>query len=359
MEIQKAGDNSQQYQISNVTVYQGIDEKRAREIYNEQYLIAKREFTEEAEQIAYKRVAELESRFMCKINSLPNGLLAFADPSFQFLLIDTQKVAASTDREVDYDMLAELLVRRVEKKDDRRIKAGIRGAIGIVGDITDEALLGLTMVNAMTSFISTSPDCSTALDTLDEFYGKLIYADLPKNKRWIEELDILNAIRITAGKFNSLREYFSIVLNGIIVAGIKKDSEEYHNALKILSDNELNIPNIIVDNCLLPGYVRINIESKNALNTRSIINSLVPVKLSEEQKNAIQSVFKLYSKKIEIQEEIKDKFMLEFNKRPNLLLLKDWFENISTFFRITPIGEVLAYTNAKRCCSDLPPMREY
>ena len=69
-------------------------------------------------------------------------------------------------------------------------------------------------------------------------------------------------------------------------------------------------------------------------------------------------IFKLYSKKIEIQEEIKDKFMLEFNKRPNLLLLKDWFENISTFFRITPICEVLADTNAKRCCSDLPPMRE-
>ena len=46
MEIQKAGDNSQQIQIQNLTI--GIDEKRAREIYDEKYNIAKNSFTEEA-----------------------------------------------------------------------------------------------------------------------------------------------------------------------------------------------------------------------------------------------------------------------------------------------------------------------
>ena len=39
MKIQKAGDNSQQYQIQNLTIQQGIDEKRAREIYDEKYSI--------------------------------------------------------------------------------------------------------------------------------------------------------------------------------------------------------------------------------------------------------------------------------------------------------------------------------
>lgn len=46
MEIQKAGDNAQQFQIQNLTI--GIDEKRAREIYDEKYSIAKKDFTEEA-----------------------------------------------------------------------------------------------------------------------------------------------------------------------------------------------------------------------------------------------------------------------------------------------------------------------
>lgn len=42
MEIQKAGDNAQQFQIQNLTI--GIDEKRAREIYDEKYSIAKKRF---------------------------------------------------------------------------------------------------------------------------------------------------------------------------------------------------------------------------------------------------------------------------------------------------------------------------
>lgn len=50
MEIQKAGDNAQQFQIQNLTI--GIDEKRAREIYDEKYSIAKKDFTEEALRIA-------------------------------------------------------------------------------------------------------------------------------------------------------------------------------------------------------------------------------------------------------------------------------------------------------------------
>lgn len=356
MEIQKAGDNSQQYQIQQVTINNGIDEKRARDIYNEQYLIAKRDFTEEAERIAYKRVAELESRFMSKINSLSNGLQSFADPNFQYLLIDAQKAAASTDREVDYDILSELLVHRAIKKDDRRIKVGIRGAIRIVGDVTDDALLGLTIVNAIKSFAPTSPDCSTALDILDRFYGELLYAELPRNDKWIEELDILNAIRISGDyKFKSLKDFYSISLDGIVVVGIKKDSEEYHEALKILNENKIS--NFLVDNSLLPGYVRINIGNLEALNS-IYMNDFILLEMSEEQKDAIRYVFKLYLKDMDLIDKVKNNFMLEWSKRPNLLLLKDWFEKISTFFKITLIGEELAYANAKSYCSEIPPIRE-
>jgi hypothetical protein len=112
MEIQKAGDNAQQFQIQSETI--GIDEKRAREIYDEKYAIAKRDFTEEALQIANERVEEFENRLIPKIEAVNNGLNAFADPSFQLLLIDAQK-AAATERVVDYDLLSELLVHRIEK----------------------------------------------------------------------------------------------------------------------------------------------------------------------------------------------------------------------------------------------------
>ena len=119
MEIQKAGDSSHQYQIQNLTIQQGIDEKRAREIYDEKYSIAKQDFTEEALRIANERVKELEDRLIPKMEAVKDGLKAFADPSFQLLLVDAQKAAAATERPVDYDLLSELLVHRIEMGNDR------------------------------------------------------------------------------------------------------------------------------------------------------------------------------------------------------------------------------------------------
>ena len=47
-QVQKAGNNAQQMQaeIINITNVSGIDEKRAREIFNEMYAIARKDFTQ-------------------------------------------------------------------------------------------------------------------------------------------------------------------------------------------------------------------------------------------------------------------------------------------------------------------------
>ena len=49
---QKGGDGSQQLQATEMTVHVGVDEKRAREIYNEMNLQIRRDYTSEALQIA-------------------------------------------------------------------------------------------------------------------------------------------------------------------------------------------------------------------------------------------------------------------------------------------------------------------
>ena len=54
-QIQKAGDYSQQIQAGTVIINQGIDEKRAREIYKEEFEIARRDFTQEAIDCAIQR----------------------------------------------------------------------------------------------------------------------------------------------------------------------------------------------------------------------------------------------------------------------------------------------------------------
>lgn len=82
------------------------------------------------------------------------------------LLVDAQKVAA-TERSVDYDLLSELLVHRIEKGNDRHTRTGIHRAVEIVEDISNEALLGLTVVHSLNSFILVSSECASALDILE------------------------------------------------------------------------------------------------------------------------------------------------------------------------------------------------
>lgn len=113
------------------------------------------------------------------MGTVNDGLKAFADPGFQLLLIDAQKSAAATERYVDYDLLSELLVHRIEKGNDRHIRTGIHRAVEIVEDISDEALLGLTVAHSLKFFVPIALDIKYALDILDDLFGKIMYAELP------------------------------------------------------------------------------------------------------------------------------------------------------------------------------------
>lgn len=63
----------------------------------------------------------------------------------------------------------------------------------------------------------------SALNTLNELFGEIIYSELPSGNDWIDHLDILDAIRINQfGRFKSIEEGYANMLNGISVVGIKK-----------------------------------------------------------------------------------------------------------------------------------------
>ncbi len=362
MEIQNAGNNSQQFQIQNLTIV-GIDEKRAREIYDEKYNIAKDSFTEDALKIVNERVKELENRLIPKMEAIDNGLKAFADPSFQLLLVEAQKSAAATEREVDYDLLSELLVHRIERGYDRHVRTGIHRAVEIIEDISDEALLALTVVHCIDSFIPTLPDVNQALDILDDLFGKIIYSELPIGNDWIEHLDILDAVRINQfGKFSSIEDIYTKSLNGILAVGIKKNSEEYNKAKDILQKNGLSCNNILVENTLNSDFVRINIfrikeiENLQIRHTEGRIDLIIP--FSDAQKQAVRSVIELYTKDSNLINEIKKSFMNEWMKRPNLNKLKLWWDKLPSYsFHITSVGKVLAHANAQRCEKRLPPLK--
>ena len=222
-QIQRAGDYSQQLQADNMIVITGINEKRAREIFREMSLQARKDYTQEALAIANSRVAEFENQLLPKMEALDGALEAFADPSFQILLVEAQKTAASTERPADYALLSELLIHRFQKGENRIVRAGISRAIGIVDVISDDALLGLTILHSASGFFPRVGDIHFGLDVLNSLFGKLFYNKLPTGNKWLDHLDILNAVRINS--FISLikiQELYTKKLVGYIDSGIEK-----------------------------------------------------------------------------------------------------------------------------------------
>ncbi|MGN5621829.1 LPO_1073/Vpar_1526 family protein [Acinetobacter sp. Brlt_5] len=357
---QKAGDNSQQFQATQMVVNVGIDEKRAREIYQEMNLQLRKDYSNEAFEIAISRVSEFESKLMSKMEKVEGALDVFADPSFQLLLVEAQKTAAATERPADYDLLSELLIHRFKAGENRTTRAGINRAVEIVDEISDDALLGITIYHTVISIVPTTHDILQGLDTLDNLFSKIFYCDLPTGNEWLDHLEILNAIRINnLMKLNNLETIYSTTLSEYIDLGIAKTSANFDEAQKIIQEN--NIPqNILVENPLNNDFVRVAV-SKKMIDTLSMtINNgsfSQSIPFSLDQKNAVEKLYQLYDQDPEQKQKNCSIFMEELNKRPNLKKLRDWWDKIEINFTLTSVGSVLAHSNLQRCDNKVPNFR--
>ena len=214
-QLQKAGDGATQLQANTVNIYNGVSEERVRSIIQEQYCLARQEYTEDAYRIANERVKQFEESMMSRIMQVENALPSFADPAFQFLLRHALQTAACTERPVDYDLLTELLVCHVQKGENRKNRTGINRAVEIVGEIDNDALCALTVAHALSFFVPVSGNCGEGLNAMNIMYGELMYQDLPKGNDWLDHLDVLGAIRINAIiNLKKNEEYYNTAFDG-------------------------------------------------------------------------------------------------------------------------------------------------
>lgn len=197
------------------------------------------------------------------------------------------------------------------------------------------------------------------LDVLNSLFGKLIYATLPTGNDWLDHLDILDTIRI--GEFRRLKkmeEYYSEQFAGYMDVGIKKNSQEYYKAIELLNSNNLPL-NILIEHELNTDYIRLCVLNKNDIDPTKLThlssNNIV-ISLTDIQKNAIRSIYDLYKQDPVIRQENVNKFMEEWNKRANLKILREWWDNIEVLIQLTSVGKVLAHANAQRCDKRLPPL---
>ncbi|MEZ9840235.1 LPO_1073/Vpar_1526 family protein [Vibrio sp. 10N.261.52.C11] len=361
---QKGGDGSTNIQTEQMIVQVGIDEKRAREIYQEMNLQLKNDYTEEAFKVANERVTEFENKLMPKMENVDGALEAFADPSFQILLVEAQKTAASSERPADYDLLSELLIHRFQKGDNRIVRAGISRAVEVVDEISDEALLGLTAFHAVNTFFPVTGEIYQGLDVLDALFGKIFYGKLPTGNDWLDHLDILDAVRLSSfGSLKNIEQYYPEQLSGYVDTGIEKKSDNFEKAIEILDGN--NLPrNILVQHALNPDFVRLPVSAKQQIDSLNLIQQIPfgeqfiqrPVELVANQKEALHTIYGLYDSNVNVKNENTRLFMEAWDKKTNLNALKSWWNNLQVSIQITSVGKVLAHANAQRCDKNLPPL---
>lgn len=360
---QKSGNNSQLFQAKILNNYNGITEDRARQIFHEE---AKKipAYTQEANAIAYERINKLVNAFMQAASKYTEAFKAFSDPYFQLLLRDVSTKATATEREEDYELLSQLLICHIKKGSERKNKAAIRRAILIVDEIDNDALCALTNAHAMLCYQPLTGNCREGLKALDDLFSKLMYMNLPSGNQWLEHLEMLGAIKTYNFRPPQLLiQYYSGLLDGYACAGIKKDSPQFETAQAILSSCHPELKELLIENECLEGYVRLELVNRKRIDDSTLNHLLTKYKsvsqfpTQEDIKDALIKVLALYSDDSELISQARQNFEKIFDEYEHMSKLKKWSDAFPQSFSITPIGKVLAYTNAKRCDSNLPDLK--
>lgn len=291
---------------------------------------------------------------------------AFSDPTIQMFYRETQKTAICSERELDYSVLSELLVYRINNKGNFEKKASITKAVEIVDKISDDALITLTIKYCQT-FLPVSGNISEGLNALEEMYENILKNfTLPEDQNWIDNVEILGVVRIESmSDMLNLEDIYYNSLSGYVSRGIDKDSELYKETINKLQSNNLPL-DILVNHELNPNYVRLNIVNKdsirniiiriteNCFNEKCICEEKI---LTDKQIQILEEIYESYANDKTQEKEIKDIFVKKLNSYPNISKVLNWWNsNTKPAMILNSTGRVLAHTNAKRLYDEIPDM---
>ena len=344
----------------------GITEERCRAIFDEKWLIAARDLSFESVDKAEERTKEFRNDLLVRMSKIEKGFEAFGDPAFQFLLIDAQKAAATTDRKNDYQVLAELLARRTKVGSDRKSQIHIKKAVEMLPFITDDALLGLTVTFVLLKIVPVSGVIEQGLQVLNETLRKVIGDGvLPKGSQWIESLEACGLVKIALGSFMSLNkssEIFGHNLEGYRLPGLKKDGENHEKALELLQSVGLP-PSILAEHELDKDYVRLNVVEEENIEKLIMEKHLaqgvtLKINFTEEQQKVLHQIYTLYETDQPTKDRFDKLFDEELMKYTYLKMVRVWWDQINTVFKVTMTGVVLGNANANKYDEKVPMIYE-
>lgn len=298
------------------------------------------------------RLDSFEHLVFERLDKVEHSINSFGDPGFVWQYKQAQIQAAISGTESDYNLLCELLVRRTQKKEDKYNQTGIDGAIKIVDELSDSSLTALTILCCVIKCIRpTSFNVDEGLATIDKLYQSIIQqTPLPNGYNWMDQLDILRAIRInTLSQFPSFKEAVPQIFKNYIALGIKKGTEKYTKALDI--QKALNI-NILQENQLNDNYVKLPFQKDDI--SKLIIQ---PINLALSSIDSqLKEIFDLYDTDTAEQEKLNSLLCNKLKTYHYISLVSNWWDKIPHACEITSVGMAIAHANAKRCYSEFPDL---
>lgn len=349
--------NTIEKQEVNLTINQGPSEQQLRKIIHAEIELALQQQQILAEDKAREKLSNFSDKMLPKLVKA-EMLDAFSDPAIQMFYRTTQQTAICSERDIDYEVLSELLVYRINNKGDISKKASITRAAEIIDKISDDALLALT-IKYCNKFIPVSANIQEGLNALDNTYKKILSGnELPVDDDWIDNIEILGVARIETTStmkkfedimFNSLKGYFS--------KGIETDSKLFEETIEKLNANKIPV-DILVEHELNPNHMRISVVNKENIkdfyfgNNR---NGYTPI--SEKQRSVLEEIFDSYQNDNSCEKVIKEALGKKIKEFTYLNKVMEWWnQNLKPALIINSIGRVIAHTNAKRLNEDIPDM---
>lgn len=350
-QAQRAGSHSQQIQVAGNLVM-GVTEERAREIAQESYREMSAQISAESHVIASERVEKLDEKFIKQLAT--DGLLdALGDPAFQVTLRKAQLGAASTERESDYELLASLLHDRAARPTDRPVRAGINRAVEIVDQLDDEALNGLTVFQTVTGLLTANADLDNSLDMMEKVLEQVMSGkELPHGTDWLENLDVLDAIRIDRiTSFLEFSTFWSDRHKSMLSAGLLADSEDDARGRAKLAELTAHIA--VVPHELKPGYNRFPMEY-----AEKVVQMMKDEGVNPADADQVLAIGRDIYGAEQKDEDLLPAFMEQVRMRPNLSTFEKWWGTFEVHFTVTSVGRVVARANARNldALGIIPPL---
>lgn len=344
---QKAGSNSEQLQVSgDLTVNVGLTAAEGMKVAE---LVAKETaaaFTVEALKIAMTRIEILDAKLIAVLDQR-EALAALADPAFQMLLKKAQRSAASSEREADYERLAQMLGQRAQEA-DRRQRAAADQAIQVVDLVDDDALVGMTVARLVQLKIVWPGLVDRGLESFERFVASLLEYPLPRDREWVEHLDSLGLVRISQTEtFHPAARLLSEMFNGYVCTGINDDDQANRDRaaaeIQAAVSEHGSIYYKFVPHELKPGFLRVPLSTIYAIDQLET-NAHVWFRDIDAFRATVVANTGLGT----VAHELVPVLMSRVQESAVLRDLCDWWDSHPVAFRLTQAGTFLAAANTKR-----------